>query len=344
MNESMPIFLETERLILKTHEYGDIEHVLVLRAHPGVMQYIGDGTIHNQAQVQRFLDITIPYQEKHQLGFCAVFEKMTGNFIGQAGLFHLGYDDTQTDIEIAYRLHPHYWHKGYATELVKALIQWGFKHLSVDKLVAVTHPDNIASQKVLTKAGLDFQGVRTWYTVAEVFWYEIYRGDSIELASYNADWPLMAEEEIKILARLLPKQHIIDIQHVGSTAVPGMLAKPIIDIQIAVDILERVKPLAIVSLESLGYQYWKDNPDPERLFFVKGMPPFGEKRTHHVHIVEPTSKHWTDKIFFRDYLKMHPDIARDYERLKMVLAKKYQYDREAFTEAKGEFIKRILNK
>ena len=66
-------------------------------------------------------------------------------------------------------------------------------------------------------------------------------------------------------------------------------------------------------MQKLGYEYWDKNPDPERMFFVKGMPPFGEKRTHHVHIVEPNSRHWREKILFRDYLIDHPEITFEYQ-------------------------------
>src|SRR5579862_9138067 len=130
--------------------------------------------------------------------------------------------------------------------------------------------------------------------------------DSIELVPYDNQWPKMAAQEIKKLQEILPANHIIDIQHVGSTAIPGMLAKPIIDIQIAVDSLHSIKKIAIDALKTLGYEYWYENPDPERMFFVKGMPPFGEKRTHHIHIVELGSKHWKNKILFRDYLNNNP--------------------------------------
>ncbi|MCD6044937.1 MAG: grpB [Gammaproteobacteria bacterium] len=116
--------------------------------------------------------------------------------------------------------------------------------------------------------------------------------DGIELVPYDPQWPQRAKAEIKRLRAAFPPNIIVDIQHVGSTAIPGTLAKPIIDIQIAVESLPAIKQMAIDPLKALGYQYWAENPDPERLFFVKGMPPFGEKRTHHVHIVEPSSKHW----------------------------------------------------
>jgi RimJ/RimL family protein N-acetyltransferase len=232
----MGIFLETKRLILKTTELSDFDNLLVLRSDPDVMKYIGDGTTHTEEQVKRFLSLAIPYQEKHGIGFCMVFEKESGNFIGQAGLFHIGYDDTQPEIEIAYRLHKKFWGKGYATELAKALIHWGFQHLPVNKLIAAVDPDNTASQKVLKKAGLDYTGKIKWYDGRELFGYAIYKADAVELVSYDTQWPKMAELEITKLREILPSNHIIDIQHVGSTAIPGMLAKPIIDIQIAVNL------------------------------------------------------------------------------------------------------------
>ncbi len=342
--KNMSVFLTTKRLILKTQEYSDLDNLAALRSDPDVMHYIGDGIPHTKAEVQDFLNMAIAYQEKQGIGFCLVFEKESGAFVGQAGLFHIGYCDAQPEIEIAYRLCKKFWGKGYATELVKALIAWGFQHLSVNKLIAAVKLENIASQKVLIKAGLDYRGKRAWYDGREMRCYEIYKNDGIELVAYDEKWPEMAAMEIKRLRAALPQDCVLDIQHVGSTAIPGSLAKPVIDIQIAVVSLPIIKPMAVVTLEALGYQYWAENPDPERLFFVKGMPPFGKKRTHHVHIVEPSSKHWQGKIRFRDYLIAHPEAAREYEELKRKLALKYRYDRESYTEEKSEFINGIMLK
>lgn len=166
--------------------------------------------------------------------------------------------------------------------------------------------------------------------------------DGIELVPYDPRWSEMAKTEIKILRAALPPNSILDIQHVGSTAIPGILAKPIIDIQIAVASLPAIKQIAIDTLKTLDYQYWAENPDPERMFFVKGMPPFGERRTHHVHIVEPSSKHWLGKIRFRDYLIAHSEVAREYEELKKKLAQQYPQDREKYTEEKSDFVNKIL--
>jgi GrpB-like predicted nucleotidyltransferase (UPF0157 family) len=252
------------------------------------------------------------------------------------------FDDTQPEIELNYHLHKKFWGKGYGTELTKALVQWGFQYLSTNKLVSATYPDNVASQKVLKKAGFDCRSKKQLPDGKELFWYEIYKNDSIELVPYDMRWPQMAKLEIEKLRKILPSNHIIDIQHVGSTAIPGMLAKPIIDIQIAVDSLAAIKQAAIDILKTCEYVYWDEDPDPEKMFFVKGMPPFGEKRTHHVHIIEPNSKRWQTRIIFRDYLIAHSEIAHEYEQLKIKLAKEYTYDREQYTDAKTKFIDDVL--
>ena len=338
----MNIFLETERLILRLPSWSNLDNLVILRSDPAVMKYIGDGSIHTKAQVERFLNMAIPYQEKYGFGFCSVFKKETNEFIGQAGLFHKGFYDQQPDIELAYRLHKKYWGYGYATELAKALIHWAFENLKVDKIVSAAEPENIASQKVLLKSGFLFLGKQKWWNGTELFYYENYKSDAIEISAYQEEWPKIAALEIKKLLDILPKQHIIDLQQVGSTAIPGMSAKPVIDIQIAVDSLDAIKPMAIKILKELGYEYWDKNPDPDRLFFAKGMPPFGTQRTHHIHIVEPNSRHWREKILFRDYLQNNSEARLKYEALKIQLAQQYKYDREQYTSAKTEFVHKIL--
>lgn len=342
--KSKKLILETQRLLLKPIRLEDFEHLLKLRTDPIVMRYIGDGQIQTKEQVQEFIMLEIEYHKQYGFGFCSVFEKLSGEFVGQAGLFHLGYNDTQPEIEVAYRLLPAYWGKGYATELTKALIHWGFTHLPNSKLIAAAHPDNLASQQVLKKSGFVLIGTIRWHNNKEVKGFEIYKDDAIELTAYDSKWPELAKIEIQKLHETLSTKNILDIQHVGSTAIPGLMAKPIIDIQIAVDSLAVIKEIAIHQLKKLNYVFWDENPDPTRLFFVKGMPPFGKKREYHVHIVESSSKHWIDKIKFRDYLIAHPQIARDYEQLKVQLSKQYSYDREGYTQSKTQFIRQVLQK
>ncbi len=333
----MAVFLETERLLLKKTEQSDFDNLYSLRSDPEVMRYSEQG-VQTKEDIHKFIDITVPYQKRYGYDICVVFEKNSGAFVGQAGLFRASGDD-QSDIEIGFSLHKKYWGRGYGTELVKALIQWGFDHLPVRKLVAYTDPKNTASHHVLLKCGMMNVGID-----GNLLKFEIYKDDSIELVPYRSEWHNLAEQEIKKLRDILPAHHILDMQHVGSTAIPGIRSKPIIDIQIAVDSLIAIKPIAITALKKLDYEYWSDNPDTERMFFVKGMPPFGDKRTHHVHIVESTSRHWQEKIQFRDYLMTHPEAAREYEALKLQLANQHVYDREKYTNAKTQFINDILKK
>lgn len=151
------IFLETKHLIIKTASQDDYENLCVLQADPDVMRYIGDG-VRSPAEVQNLLEKIMYHQKKHGFGFGTVFEKNTGLFVGGAGLIYLAYDDTQPEIEVGYMLHKAFWKKGYATELAKAIIRWGFENLPLDKLVAVIIPDNKGSRRVLEKAGMHYIG------------------------------------------------------------------------------------------------------------------------------------------------------------------------------------------
>lgn len=338
----MSIFLETERLIIRPSTPEDFDDLYAIQSDPDVMQYIGQG-VRTRSEVNKWLTKAIIHHQKYGFSFCSVFETTSGLLIGQAGLQYLGYDDNQPDIEVGYRLKKQYWGKGYATELTRALIIWGFDNLTVDKLVAVINPENEKSRRVLEKAGMFYVGeIKYFNNIVPKF--EIYKNDDVTLSPYDPLWSDMAKIEIKKLYEILPNKQILDIQHVGSTAIPGILSKPIIDIQIAVDSLSVIKKIAIEKLKTLDYVYWDDNPDTERMFFVKGMPPYGEKRTHHIHIFEPDSKHWQNKIMFRDYLLAHAEAAHEYETLKIKLARKYLYDREQYTEAKTTFVNDILNK
>lgn len=168
--------------------------------------------------------------------------------------------------------------------------------------------------------------------------------DAVYIVDYNPQWTKLAEEEVAVLKKLFLNQNwIIDIQHIGSTAIPGMAAKPIIDIYIGASSIEEAIQ-AIEPLEKIGYVFWYDNPNKEKMFFVKGMPPFGTGRTHHVHIVKHDSDYWRARILFRDYMRSHPNEIQEYANLKYDLMQKYGNDREAYTDAKSEYIATILKK
>jgi GrpB-like predicted nucleotidyltransferase (UPF0157 family) len=135
------------------------------------------------------------------------------------------------------------------------------------------------------------------------------------------------------------------VEHFGSTAVPGLAAKPIVDILVEVTNLETTRVQVVPVLEAKGYEYfWRpthgDDGPPFYAWFIKRDPQSGA-RTHHIHMVEGTfAEHW-DRLLFRDYLIEHPEVTGEYEALKNRLAFDSPRDRVAYTRGKGEFIVRV---
>jgi GrpB-like predicted nucleotidyltransferase (UPF0157 family) len=133
------------------------------------------------------------------------------------------------------------------------------------------------------------------------------------------------------------------IEHFGSTAIPGLAAKPIVDVLVEVSSLEETKARIAPDLEAQGYDYfWRathgeDGP-PFYAWFIKRNS--AGVRTHHIHMVESDFEHW-DRLLFRDYLIADPETAKEYEALKLALARDYPNDRVAYTEGKTEFVARV---
>jgi GrpB-like predicted nucleotidyltransferase (UPF0157 family) len=166
--------------------------------------------------------------------------------------------------------------------------------------------------------------------------------DEIVIVEYDPHWSNIFAQEAAQIAEILNKDLIVGIEHIGSTAVPGLAAKPIVDLLVIVYSLVEAKRVAVSPLEKLGYAYWLDNPDSQRMFFVKGLPP-NSPRTHHIHMVESGSV-LQERLLFRDYLRAHPDEAVRYAQLKRHLAQQFSNDREAYTSGKTEYVQSIMQK
>jgi GrpB-like predicted nucleotidyltransferase (UPF0157 family) len=165
--------------------------------------------------------------------------------------------------------------------------------------------------------------------------------DAVALAPPDPSWPAgFAAEARAIRAALGPAGDALHVAHVGSTAVPGLAAKPVLDLLVVPPDGAWPAALLVDALAGLGYVHWADNPDPAHLFFVKGMPPFGAGRTHHVH-VRPWA-HACPVLAFRDALRADAALAREYEALKRRLAALHPTDREAYTRGKDAFVARVL--
>jgi GrpB-like predicted nucleotidyltransferase (UPF0157 family) len=168
--------------------------------------------------------------------------------------------------------------------------------------------------------------------------------DDVQIVPYDPEWVAQFAVEADRLRAGLDPELALGIEHFGSTAVPGLAAKPIIDILIAVTSLTQAKATMVQPILALGYVYWAENPKPDRMFFVKGMPPYGERRTHHIHITEPDGEMWQRRLAFRDHLRANPGEARRYEALKRDLAARYPTDREQYTDAKSDYVEEVYRK
>jgi GrpB-like predicted nucleotidyltransferase (UPF0157 family) len=166
--------------------------------------------------------------------------------------------------------------------------------------------------------------------------------DEVVIVEYDPNWVFLFEQEAARIRAVLDGGLITRIEHFGSTAVPGLAAKPIIDLLVGVRSLTEAKQVSVSQLEHLGYAYWFDNPDPQRMFFVKGLPP-NSPRTHHIHMVEPDSVLW-ERLLFRDYLRKHSDEAADHAQMKYNLAQRFSSDREAYTTSKADYIESVMQK
>jgi GrpB-like predicted nucleotidyltransferase (UPF0157 family) len=163
-------------------------------------------------------------------------------------------------------------------------------------------------------------------------------GDCVELVDYQDQWPARFEE-FKAKLEVALGDVATSIIHYGSTAIPGMPAKPVIDILIEVPSFELAAQTLITNFNSPEYEYWWYN---DHMIFIRRDKPFG-KRTHHIHIA-PTGHRLWEGVIFRDYLIENDRAAGEYRRLKEQLAEQYRFDREAYTKAKTQFVTEMTEK
>jgi GrpB-like predicted nucleotidyltransferase (UPF0157 family) len=168
---------------------------------------------------------------------------------------------------------------------------------------------------------------------------EKYGGGTIVICDYDPGWPAQFEQERDRL-RVAVGSAAVAIEHIGSTAVPGLAAKPIIDLLLAVRSLEQARPTLPDRLVGLGYRQMVEYEQwlPGEMLFRRGVRgPW----THHVHVVEECSDQWQEYIEIRDYLRRHDDVATAYGELKRALALLFGDDIAGFRDAKRPFLREV---
>jgi GrpB-like predicted nucleotidyltransferase (UPF0157 family) len=161
----------------------------------------------------------------------------------------------------------------------------------------------------------------------------------IELALYSPEWPSLFERERHALASVFSMDEF-RIEHIGSTAVPGLGAKPIIDVLVGARSIPEIEA-RITATEALGYQYMPEHETvlPQRRFFAK--PPI-RPRQFHLHAVAEDSRFFVEHLLFRDALRSDSRLAAEYFAVKVALAARFGDDREGYTDAKSSFIQSVI--
>ncbi|CAM3867373.1 GrpB family protein [Alkalicoccus chagannorensis] len=160
--------------------------------------------------------------------------------------------------------------------------------------------------------------------------------EQVKLHPYDPTWKEMFLREKEALEAVFKGAAVIE--HIGSTAIPAMRAKPVIDIAAGVDNVEKIETHR-ARIENIGYTFVEHEAFPERRFFRKGTWRAG---THHLHVYEWESEPWRRQLLFRDYLLRHPEVRQQYEEIKQLAAIAHPHDRQAYTESKSSFIASVL--
>ena len=169
--------------------------------------------------------------------------------------------------------------------------------------------------------------------------------ERVDIVPYDPAWPAVYEQEEFFLRAHLPADLVLRIAHIGSTAVPGSSAKPIIDVQVEVKDLGRVRSEVVPVLTAHAYEcIWRPSIGervPYYAWFIKRGE--GGSRSHHIHMDEPDDAS-SDRISYRDLLRADPEELKRYEALKRTLAHRYPNDRAAYTRGKAAYIAELLGK
>jgi [ribosomal protein S5]-alanine N-acetyltransferase len=167
--------LETKRFIAKLPTLADLDDWTALFTDADVMRYVHKKTANAAEVQQKYLAPSIKHAEKYGFSSCSIYAKDTGEFVGAAGIFHYGFDDTQPDIEIGCFLHKKYWGQGCARELAQGFIDWAFAHLAISKLIADANPLNENSWGTMQKLGMQYVGHILNPDKHDMLLYEIYK-------------------------------------------------------------------------------------------------------------------------------------------------------------------------
>jgi GrpB-like predicted nucleotidyltransferase (UPF0157 family)/RimJ/RimL family protein N-acetyltransferase len=335
----MTNWIETERTRMRPFEEADAEQAFAWFSDAEVMQFIPRGADATLEDTRH----RIAWYREHQARFgfskCIIIHRETGRAIGDSGLFHM---PDGKRIELGYRLAKPYWGAGYGVEVGRAWLTWFDAHLAGQSLFADVHAENVRSQRVLSKLG--FQPSHSENVLGLNML--IYRRPPLEpaahqprrqrvhLVPHDPQWAAEFDRESSLVTNAFGDL-LVAIHHIGSTAIPGISAKPIIDM------LAVVSEVALLDanespIKALGYEVLGEFGITGRRYFRKDD--HNGNRTHQIHAFQTGSPQIERHLAFRDFMRVHPDNANQYDALKRRLAEQSPADISRYTDGKDAFI------
>ncbi len=331
----MSFCLQTPRLILREMTHVDFPALCAMLQDPAVI-YAWEHAFSDD-EVRAWIDRNLQRYREHGYGYWLV-QSHDGQPLGQVGLLPETIHG-QPHLGVGWILPKNSWHHGYATEAAAACLHHAFHTLNAPRVIADIRPENLASIRVAERLNMRPNILYDKPVGDRTLAHRVYllRTPVLRVVPCSADWPRHFAALAQLLAPLLTRFNA-RLEHVGSTSVPGLHAKPVIDADI---ILPDAAPLPefIQHLQTAGFFHRGDLGFPGREAFDESIDlPF----LHNLYVCRPDATPLRNHLLLRDYLRNHPaDVAR-YGALKLDLATRHPNDIDAYCSAKSDLIAELL--
>ncbi len=331
----------TARLSAYKINENDIDKFITMHTNPEVMSTLGG--LRTTQQSYENLDWNLRQWKENGFGLWMFYLKDTKEWVGRGGLRRVEVGGHE-EIELGYALMPQFWKQGLATEISKACIEIAFEVARLENIVSFTLTTNKASQRVMEKVGFQYERDIIHAELPHVL-YRMKNPRKVEVVPYDTKWPELFKQEARQIQHVLGN-HLREIYHIGSTAIPNMSAKPVIDIMLVCEDLDYIDVIT-EKLNSLNYHNIRRQIIPHRSFFVRRQDEHASsisQHSFHLHIHERGSPQIKRHVNFRDYVINHPDAARAYAALKMKLAEQFTDNMNAYVFGKDKLVQEIDTK
>lgn len=322
----------TERLLAEKIKLSDLDKFMSMHTNQQVMATLGE--LRTEAQTRDNFEWNLNQWQANGFGLWLFYLQETKEWIGRAGLRRVEVGGHE-EIELSYALLPQFWQLGLATEMAKACTEIAFEVIRLNNIVSYTLTTNKVSQQVMKKVGFQYERDIIHDNLPHVL-YRMKNPRKVEIAPYDPHWPDLFKQEASRIQHVLG-DHLKEIYHIGSTAIPNMPAKPVIDMMLVCDNLDDIDLIA-EKLAELNYYNLRRQIIPHQSFFIRRQD---NHIGFHLHIHEKGSPQIKRHVNFRDYVIQHPDAAKAYATLKINLAKQFADDMNSYVFGKDKIVQEI---